>query len=299
MALCTIVLVRVVAGQEFENLMGRARTAIREGRLEAAETILEAVRRNRADDPKPYLALGDLAFVRREYARGVQFYGKALGLSPGNPKILVGLAKWSYFAGDLESARRRLREALNRNPTGSESRAYLTYLGESVDWPEEIGKAAASKQISRGEMAGFLVVQMADQKGLWENPFTPVLTDISSHWGRDLILNSVRRGWMVAWPDHTFGPDDGMTRATLAGVLYNIFHREGVNIGDLSHISRPVDMSPRHHFLRAVLFALGWQLMQKTGDDVFSPLGRVSGVEAIEALERAKRLLYPMGIEGG
>ena len=298
-ALCTIVFVRVGAGQKFENLMGRARIAIREGRLQAAETILDAIRRNRADDPKPYLALGDLAFVRREYARGVQLYGKALGLTPGNPKILVGLAKWSYFAGDLESARRRLREALNRNPTDPESRAYLTYLGESVDWPKEIGKAAASKEISRGEMAGLLVVQMTDQEGLWENPFTPVLTDISSHWGRDLILSAVRKGWMVARPDHTFGPDDGMTRATLARVLYNIFYREGVNVEDLSHISRPSDMSPHHLFLRAVMFALEWQLMQKNEDDAFSPLGRVAGVEAIEAVERAKRLLYPMGMEGG
>ena len=297
--LCLGVLIRTGAGQEIEGPMSRARTAMREGRLETAEAILDAVRRARSEDPRPYLALGDLAFARREYARSAQLYGKALGLSPGNLKILVGLAKGSYFAGDLESAKRRLREALNRNPTDPESRAYLTYLGESLNWPEEIGKAAASKRITRGELAGLLAVQMADRQGLWKNPFTPVLTDISLHWGRDLILNAVRRGWMAVRPDHTFGPGERMTRATLAQVLYNIFRRKGVGAGDLFSVRRPVDMAPQHRSLRAVLFSLGRGLMRETGDGTFSPLGPVSGVEAIEALERVKRLLYPMGLEGG
>ena len=297
--LCLTVLIRTGAGQEIEGLMSRARTAMREGRLETAEAILNAVRRARSEDPRPYLALGDLAFARREYARSVQLYGKALGLSPGNLKILVGLAKGSYFAGDLEGAKRRLREALSRNPTDSESRAYLAYLGEPLNWPEEIGKAAASKRITRGEMAGFLAVHTADWQGLWKSPFTPVLTDISSHWGRDQILNAVRRGWMAARPDHTFGPGERMKRATLAQVLYNIFHRQEVGAGDLASVRRPVDMAPQHRALRAVLFSLGRGLMRETGDGAFSPLGPVSGVEAIEALERVKRLLYPMGLEGG
>ena len=39
--------------------------------------------------------------------------------------------------------------------------------------------------------------------------------------------------------------------------------------------------------------------MRKTGRGDFFPLGSVSGLEAIETLERVKRLLFPLGLYRG
>ncbi|MFQ5692942.1 MAG: S-layer homology domain-containing protein, partial [Nitrospinota bacterium] len=269
------------------------------GRTATAEAILEALRKSRPEDPRPYLGLGDLSFFRREYARSLQFYGKALALAPADARILAGLGKWAYFAGDREGARRRLREVLNRKPGDLEARAYLTYLGEPADWPEEVAKAAASKNLTRGETAGILAVHLADIKGLRESPFTEVLTDVSTHWARDAILNAVRRGWMRPRPDHTFGPGEPLTRAGLAEVVYNVFLSAGVKVLQDPGAKRPDDIAPEHRSLQAVLFVVQRSLMDGMEGEKFFPLGPVSGGEAIEALERVKRLLFPTGLRRG
>ena len=298
-ALCAPLPPALVGAQDDEALYRRAWSAMRQGRMATAESILEAVRKARPEDPRPYLGLGDLSFSRREYARSVQFYGKALTLSPSDVRVIVGLAKWSFFTGNLGGARRRLRAALTRNPDDPETRAFLTYLGVPVNLPKEVGRAARSQRITRGDMAGILAAHMADLKGLRESPFTEVLTDIGAHWAKDAILNAVRKGWMASRSDHTFGPGEPFQRVQLAEVVYNVFQGAGVKVdGDLG-ARRPIDMGARHLSLRAVLFTLGRGLMRKTGRGDFFPLGSVSGLEAIETLERVKRLLFPLGLYRG
>ncbi|MBI2882212.1 MAG: tetratricopeptide repeat protein [Candidatus Tectomicrobia bacterium] len=285
--------------QEVEALFFRAWVALRAGQTATAEAILEALRKTHPEDPRPYLGLGDLAFFRREYARSLQFYGKALALSPSDLRVLAGLGKWAFFAGDPEGARRRLREVLSRKPDDFEARAYLTYLGEPADWPEPLAKAVASGRIARGEMAGVLAAHLADVSGLKESPFTEVLTDVSSHWARDAIWGAVRKGWMRSRPDHTFGPAEPLTRAGLAEVVYNVFLSAGVRAADGLEERRPGDVLPEHRSLQMVLFVLGRGLMDRTEGGNFSPAGPVSGREAIETLERVKRLLFPTGLKRG
>jgi tetratricopeptide (TPR) repeat protein len=285
--------------QSVDDLYFKAWIALRAGQTLKAETILGAVRKSRPDDPRPYLGLGDLAFFRREYARSIQFYGKALSLNPSNLSTLVGLGKWAYFSGDREGARRRLREVLSRAPNDMETRVYLAYLGEQMGWPPQVAKVPTSENITRGETAGILAVHLADAQGHKESPFTEVLTDISSHWARNGILNAVRKGWMKSRPDHTFGPGQPLTRIGLAEVVYNIFLSAGVRPRVGQEAESPEDVGPRHPSLQAVLFAVGRGLVDKKEEGKFLPLGPVSGLEAIETLERAKRLLYPTGLRRG
>ena len=259
---------------------------MRQGRTAEAESILGAARKARPEDPRPYLGLGDLSFSRREYARSIQFYGKALTLSPSDVRVIVGLAKWSFFTGDLEGARRRLRAALTRNPDDPETRAFLAYLGVPVNWPKEVGQAARSQRITRGDMAGILAAHMADLKGLRESPFTEVLTDIGAHWAKDAILNAVRKGWDGFPAGPHLRARRAFQRVQLAVVVYNVFQGAGVKADDDLGARRPIDMGVRHLSLRAVLFTLGRGLMRKTGRGDFFPLGSVSGLEAIETLER-------------
>ena len=285
--------------QSVDALYFKAWISLRAGETLKAETILEAVRKSRPDDPRPYLGLGDLAFFRREYARSIQFYGKALSLDPANLPTLVGLGKWAYFSGDREGARRRLREVLSRAPNDMETRAYLAYLGEEMGWPAQVAKVPASESITRGETAGILAVHLADAQGFKESPFTKVLTDISSHWARNEILNAVRKAWMKPRPDHTFGPGQPLTRIGLAEVVYNIFLSAGVSPRVGQQVEAPKDVGPSHPSLPAVLFAVGRGLLDQKEEGTFLPLGPVSGLEAIETLERAKRLLYPTGLKRG
>jgi len=298
-ALCATLSPALVGAQDEEALYRRAWSAMRQGRTAEAESILGAARKARPEDPRPYLGLGDLSFSRREYARSMQFYGKALTLSPSDVRVIVGLAKWSFFTGDLEGARRGLRAALDRIPGDPETRAFLTYLGVPVNWPKEVGQAARSQGITRGDMAGILAAHMADLKELRESPFTKVLTDIGTHWAKDAILNAVRKGWMASRSDHTFGPGEPFQRVQLAEVVYNVFQGAGVKVDDDFGARRPIDIGARHLSLRAVLFTLGRGLMRKTGRGDFFPLGSVSGFEAIEILERVKRLLFPLGLSRG
>ncbi|MFQ5914218.1 MAG: S-layer homology domain-containing protein [Nitrospinota bacterium] len=287
------------AAQEVQDLYFKAWVALRAGQSATAETILEAMRRRHPEDPRPYMGLGDLSFLRKDYARSLRLYGEALALSPADVRILAGLGKWAFFAGDRERARRRLREALDRRPGDLEARAYLTYLGEQANWPRQVAVAAAAQGITRGQMAGLMAAHLADVKGVKESPFTEILTDVSSHWARNAILNVVRKAWIPPRPDHTFGPQEPLTRGELAEVVYNISLSAGVRVREALGAIRPEDIAPEHRSLQAILFAVGRGLMSAREGGKFSPLEGVSGLEAIETLERVKRLFFPTGLERG
>lgn len=287
--------------QDFQSLYFRGWVALRAGQREAAEAIFDSLSSEFPEDPRPYLALGDVYFFRRQFARALQLYGKAQALRPDDLRILAGLGKWYFFAGDRIEAGRLLAQVIERRPGDLEARAYLTYLGQAMDWPPPVSAIPGSPRLTRGDLAALLAVHLGDLSPYAAPSRLEVVADIAGHWAREQILAVVGRQLMRPYQDHTFAPSAFLTRAELAQVVYNLFGQAGVRpareAGEKA-VTLP-DVPSEHRALRAIGFAVSHGLMDLRPEGPFDPSGAVGGQEAIEVLERAKRLLFPTGTEPG
>lgn len=59
-------------------------------------------------------------------------------------------------------------------------------------------------------------------------PSEPVLSDISTHWAKDIIMDMVERGIVQGNDDGTFKPDGNLNRAEAATLLYRVLYGEMV-----------------------------------------------------------------------
>ena len=89
-----------------------------------------------------------------------------------------------------------------------------------------------NQNITRGELAVVLVRFM-------DYPNEPVATgidqfnDIAGHWASGYINEAARKGWILGYPDGSFGPSEPITRAETAAMINRIFNRLPETVNDL------------------------------------------------------------------
>ena len=124
------------------------------------------------------------------------------------------------------------------------------------------------------QMQASQVVQMAD------------VTDIDDHWAKNWITDIVKARGMDVFPDHTFRPDEKITRANYAMIMQNILL---MATGDqtlatkyIGTSSRFPDVNPSHFAYNAICLMVDRGIMQAdkmTG--AFNMSDRVSGADAL------------------
>ena len=58
-------------------------------------------------------------------------------------------------------------------------------------------------------------------------------SDTAGHWAEEEIARAADRGWVRGYPDGTFRPDNGITRAEAVTLINRVLHRDPASAGDL------------------------------------------------------------------
>lgn len=111
-------------------------------------------------------------------------------------------------------------------------------------------------------------------------------TDIDGHWAKSWIDDVMELGVIDAFPDHTFRPDEKITRANYAVFLQNILL---VVTGDdalatkyIGTPSRFPDVNPTHYAYNAICLSVDRGIMKaNTMDGAFGMTDPVSGADAL------------------
>lgn len=111
-------------------------------------------------------------------------------------------------------------------------------------------------------------------------------TDIEGHWAKNWIEGVIKAGAIDPFPDHTFRPDDKITRANYAMFLQNILI---VVTGDQSlatkyigTTSRFPDVNSSHYAYNAICLSVDRGIMKAdTMDGAFGMADAVSGADAL------------------
>ncbi len=111
-------------------------------------------------------------------------------------------------------------------------------------------------------------------------------TDIGDHWAKNWIENVIKAGAIDAFPDHTFRPDEKITRSNYAMFIQNILLAV---TGDPSLATKYIgipsrfpDVNPTHYAYNAVCLAVDRGIMKAdTIDGSFGLFESVSGANAL------------------
>ena len=126
------------------------------------------------------------------------------------------------------------------------------------------------------------------------------VTDIGDHWAKNWIEDVIKAGAVDAFPDHTFRPDEKISRVNYAMFLQNILI---VVTGDqtlatkyIGTSSRFPDLNPTHYAYNAICLAVDRGIMKaNTIDGAFGVSKPVSGADAlliIREFQNALRMTF-------
>jgi len=124
----------------------------------------------------------------------------------------------------------------------------------------------------------------------------PAMTDVADHWAKSWIEQIVELGVMEPFPDHTFRPDEKITRSNYAQVMQQILI---MATGDPSLATKYVgeksrfpDVNSSHYAYNAMaLSAERGILKADTMTGEFRPQGHMSGADALLAIREFQNAL--------
>jgi tetratricopeptide (TPR) repeat protein len=107
---------RVALGRYFVSKGTDARSVL--------ETFYDPVKRDFPDQPAAFIAAGELALSKNDYALAAEEFSRALQRSDDDPNIHLGLAK-AFLSSDAERANKEIDTALQLNPKHVPSKLFV------------------------------------------------------------------------------------------------------------------------------------------------------------------------------
>ena len=280
-----------------------ARHHLRKGRalLESGQRpqAIIALRRALESDPGLYqawLELGRIQQEKGETAQALRSYQKALQIKDDLPLVWRRMGELYLQSAAYEQARHAFQHSLVLDPEQPEVQALLKQAQSNfyrlMKLPPQYLQISSSKQLSRGELAAVLAVNLhflphsANDSG----QSSLIVPDISRHWAREFILDVIKRGWMRPYPNHDFLPEQSVSRGELAAILDTIVAAQSSG-KPLKPLAKPIiftDISPENQYYQAIMriSSLGLFSAYQQYEGTFLPDKAVSGVQALEIVDR-------------
>ena len=284
-----------------------ARQAAGSGKIDEA---LEAYRVAIAHSPDTGFLYSELAIIERKRGdenTALDHFRKAVELDPSDAASLVQIAELLEARDDVDGALAAYASALALEPDArleTRRNALLTRL-EMARLPEEYQSLEAAPQITRGDLAALVGIRLATLLQVTSPRDVGVITDIRGHWAEPWILAVTRSGILDPFANHTFQPRSVVRRVDFAQAITRLLAKVGLVVPAeapkwVNARGRFTDIGAGHLAYQAASSAVASGVMRTTPEGAFEPTRVVSGIEAIEALERLRAMAnLPSGPESG
>ena len=122
-----------------------------------------------------------------------------------------------------------------------------------------------------------------------------VAVDIGGSWAREHVARVLALGIMEVYPNHTFQPAAGMTRGEFAAVMTRVLNIVAARAPQAAQGWRDArlsfaDVRPGHTLYLAISRAVASGVMQPVEGQMFGISRPMTGIEAVQVVERLTRL---------
>ena len=243
----------------------------------------------------------------------VKQFDKALKLSPSSDKALFykGEAyKEAYAFGEAAAQFSKVIELKGDYAKDANAEWELVQKIQRAAPGTKIGKKIALiKEIDRADIAVLFVEELKllevlqkRQPKVYNTKFRPpddptafptgqkteepLATDLAGHWAKNWIEDVIKAGAMDAFPDHTFRPDDKLTRTNYAMFIQNILlvvtADQSLATKYIGTESRFPDVNATNFAYNAICLAVDRGIMKADAmDGSFGGRNPVSGADAL------------------
>jgi tetratricopeptide (TPR) repeat protein len=248
--------------------------------------------------------------------KAVKEFDKAIDLNPNSGKAhyYKGIAyKEAYMFGESASAFRKVIELKGDFAAEADKEWAIVQKIERAAPGTKVGaKIALVEEIDRADLAVLLIeelklLELLEKKRPktydtgFKAPDDPTkmqtseqvqmaeVTDVENHWAKNWIKDIVKLRGMDVFPDHTFRPDELITRANYAMTMQTIMIMatgdEGLATKYIGETSRFPDVNGSHFAYNAIALMIDRGIMRAdkmTG--AFDLNGHMSGADALLAI---------------
>lgn len=290
---------------QVQGAVARAQAAEASGNLEAARAAYR-----QAVDASPqsgflHRGLGEAARKAGDVAEAEVHLREAVRLDPSDAQALAGLGHLARTRGDDTAAVEIWTKAQELDPSlgldgpirEARDRLALARL------PEAYRRIGQSPRLTRAQLASLIGVRLRPLVDATPRTAASVMTDTRGHWAGEWITLVTERGWMSAFPNHTFQPESPLSRGDLAQTVARVLRTLGARQrGWLASWQQrqPTfpDLDTKHLTYPAAALAVSADVMRTAADGAFDVARGVAGTEGVETVARLEALMRKAGLDG-
>ena len=289
--------VEVLRFRAVERDVTAARQAAQSGKVEEALRAYRAAIEHSPETGFLYRERGILERDRVDADSALADFRKAVSLDPSDAVSLVEIAQLLDARNDFDAALKAYDDALALEPSEpvEAKRNAMMTRAEAARLPENYRAIEAAAQITRGDLAALIGVRLAPLLQVTRARDAGVMTDIRGHWAETWILAVARAGVLDPFANHTFQPRTAIRRVDFAQAMSRLLAKVAVVSPAQARAwtnarGKFTDIAAGHLAYPAASTAVAAGLMVAAPDGSFQPSRVVTGAEAIEAVERLRRM---------
>jgi Tfp pilus assembly protein PilF len=288
----------IIRLKETDKYLLLARSYKNEGKFEPAYDNYKKALSYVQQEDFIFHEFGEFLTKSKRYKDAIIYLQRANDLRPNYPAYLKSLASAFEKAGKPADARVYYKQAQDINPLDTSLRADIervTRAAQKIKTGEAGREIQAMSKITRAAAAVYLDKNFPFREEPGESR-TEIITDIIQHPDNISIISMVKRGIFEVYSDHTFAPDQQLTRLDLALLLDRLienaayagvqlkFNTRGIQV-DISDL--PMN-TPSYPIIRRIV-SLG--LMPLQDNKKFNSSQPITGREFVLAVDRLANLL--------
>lgn len=278
--------------QVTDKLLRDAAQSEQENRLADAEQGYRRALRMAPGEPSLNKRLADLLGKEKKWEEALAQYKTQMEIAGRSSDTERHVAEALMNLGRTEEAREILDRLRNEGSLDENLESKVNELEDLGRWGNEIDlfrTMKAADSLTREQLAAIMVRYFPQ---VAEFPQTPqIITDIQNSWARSEIQVSVGTGLLDSFPNHTFQPSTPITRGLLALSMSRLIRLLGLTPPGAPAIPLQ-DVSTNDALFKDIQLVLSSDLISLEDSGSFSVSSKVSGKEAVRAIERLLRLSH-------
>jgi tetratricopeptide (TPR) repeat protein len=245
------------------------------------------------DDLDFAVEIGKLFLEQHDYLMADGYFQRVLSADPEHIPALIGAGRVQLALTHYTEAINYFERGLRLRPDDPELRALLQQARDEkirATLPPQYAAIGSVEQVTRGEVAALLVVELQLESRLSASERPEIISDITTHWAKPYIIQVVQLGIMQVFPDRSFLPNEPIRKGELAFVLDSLFQQLNVPLPAGASASFS-DVHPENMYYPAVCRIYAAGLMTGHPDGSFGFNDPVSGAEALRIFDRVNIML--------
>lgn len=279
-----------------KTMLEKAYVLKADGKLDEAEILVKNAHDLEPESTDILFALAELHVSLGNDLLAEHYSQEVLRRNPDHRAAGILLAKLYMKSNNTEEAAIYIDYFARQYPDDSEIRALKAALNGNQPVAVQKNDIFALRQtaaITRAELCVLISLIVKPDKSLGIPEPDPmdmrVVLDIADHWAYEALHQIIYYRIMHPYANHTFRPDVEINRADLADAVFNMVRFNDKRPGFQRAEDIVITDIPLYHAqYESIVFVLRMGIMATDSEGNFNPNNRVSGVEAINVLERVR-----------